>query len=302
VTVGVVSAKGRKLSELSKDPSLDEFIQTDAAINFGNSGGPLLNANGEVVGVNSAISSVGQGIGFAVPINIARAILPQLKASGHVSRGYLGVKLTNVTPDLRDGFGLKDTKGALVQDVDRGLPGDKAGIRPGDVIVGVEGKAVSTTDELVRIISTREPGSRVRLNLIRDGRPVVVTARLEDRGEHINATRPARSQEGEGEGAQGEKRLGITVDNLTTDIRRQLNLGNDVAGVVVTDVSQTSDAYEQGIGRGYIITSVNRLPVSSVAEYRREMSKVRSGSKVLFRTYDANRDLWRYVVIKATEE
>ena len=302
VTVGVVSAKGRKLSELSKDPSLDEFIQTDAAINFGNSGGPLLNANGEVVGVNSAISSVGQGIGFAVPINIARAILPQLKASGHVSRGYLGVKLTNVTPDLRDGFGLKDTKGALVQDVDRGLPGDKAGIRPGDVIVGVEGKAVSTTDELVRIISTREPGSRVRLNLIRDGRPVVVTARLEDRGEHINATRPARSQEGEGGQEQGEKRLGITVDNLTTDIRRQLNLGDDITGVVVTDVSQASDAYEQGIGRGYIITSVNRVPVSSVAEYRREMSKVRSGSKVLFRTYDANRDLWRYVVIKATEE
>jgi len=302
VTVGVVSAKGRKLSELSKDPSLDEFIQTDAAINFGNSGGPLLNANGEVVGVNSAISAVGQGIGFAVPINTARAILPQLKASGHVSRGYLGVRLTNVTPDLRDGFGLKDTKGALVQDVDRGLPGDKAGIRPGDVIVGVEGKAVNTTDELVRVISAREPGSRVRLNLIRDGHPVVVTARLEDRGEHINTTQQARSQEGDGEGAQGERRLGITVDNITTDVRRQLNLDNDVAGVVVTDVSQVSDAYEQGISRGYIITEVNRVPVRSVAEYRREMSKVRSGSKVVFRTYDANRNLWRYVVVGATEE
>ncbi len=302
VTVGVVSAKGRRLNEISRDPSLDEFIQTDAAINFGNSGGPLLNSAGEVIGVNSAISSVGQGIGFAVPINTAKTILPQLKASGHVSRGYLGVRLQNVTPDLRDGFGLKDTKGALVQDVERGLPGDKAGILPGDVIVGVDGEAVSTTDELVRNISARMPGTRVRLNLIRDGKPVAVTARLEDRGEHINTTRQARLQEDEEEGTQGERRLGITVDNITTDIRRQLNLRDGIVGVVVTDVSQVSEAYEQGIGRGYIITEVNRVPVSSVAEYRREMSKVRPGSKVLFRTYDANRNIWRFVVVGATEE
>jgi serine protease Do len=302
VTVGVVSAKGRKLNDISKDYSLDEFIQTDAAINFGNSGGPLLNVNGEVVGVNSAVSSVGQGIGFAVPINIAREILPQLKTSGHVSRGYLGIKLSNVTPDYKDTFGLKDTRGALVQSVERGLPGDKAGIRQGDVIVGVDGKAVGTTDELVRIISAREPGSRVRLNLIRESRPVVVTARLEDRGEYVNATQKARRPEGEGEEERGEKRLGITVDNLTADIRRQLDLGDDVTGVVVTDVSQASDAFEQGISRGYIITEVNHVPVGSMAEYRREMSKVRAGSKVLFRTYDASRDSWRYVVIKATEE
>jgi len=302
VTVGVVSAKKRKLSELSKDPSLDEFIQTDAAINFGNSGGPLLNVAGEVVGVNSAISSVGQGIGFAVPINTAKEILPQLKASGHVSRGYLGIKLQNVSADLRDAFGLKDGRGALVQDVDKDLPGDKAGIRPGDVIVGVEGKPVATTDELVKIISAREPGSRVRLNLIRDGRPVVVTARLEDRGEHMNATKQARSQGGEDQEGQGEKRLGITVDNLSTEIRRQMDVEDNVTGVVVTDVSQASEAFEQGIGRGNIITSVNRTPVASVAEYRREMAKVRAGSKVLFRVYDANRDTWRFVVIRATEE
>ena len=302
VTVGVVSAKNRKLTELSKDPSLDEFIQTDAAINFGNSGGPLLNVNGEVVGVNSAISSVGQGIGFAVPINTAKAILSQLKASGHVSRGYLGVRLQNVTQDLKDAFGLKDTRGALVQDVDKGLPGDKAGIRPGDVIVGVEGKAVSTTDELVKIISAREPGSRVRLNLMRDGRPVMVTARLEDRGENLDAARKARSQKTEEEQEQGEQRLGITVDNLSSEIRRQLDIGDGVSGVVVTDVSQASEAYEQGISRGDLITTVNRVPVSSVGEYRREMSKVRPGSKVLFRTYNSSRDIWRYVVIKATED
>jgi serine protease Do len=301
VTVGVVSAKGRKLGDLSKDPSLDEFIQTDAAINFGNSGGPLLNASGEVVGVNSAISSVGQGIGFAVPINTAKAILSQLKATGHVQRGYLGVKLKNVDRDLKEAFNLKDTRGALVDDVEKGLPGDKAGIRPGDVIVGVDGKNVRNTDELVKIISAREPGSRVSLNIMRDGRPVVVTARLDDRGTHINARGGGREDQEEPSEESGESRLGITVDTLTTDIRRQLGLEGDIAGVVVTDVDQSSDAFEQAISRGNVITSVNRVPVGSVAEYRREMSKVQPGGKVLLRLFDPARDTWRFVVIRNIE-
>ena len=300
VTVGVVSAKGRKLGELSKDPSLDEFIQTDAAINFGNSGGPLLNVNGEVIGVNSAISSVGQGIGFAVPINTAKAILSQLKATGHVQRGYLGIRLRNVSTDLKDAFGLKDTKGALVEDVEKGLPGDQAGLRPGDVIVGVDGKNVNTMDELVKTISSREPGSRVRLNLLREGRPVVVTARLEDRGQYVNAKRPAQDDaEGDNSGESGERRLGVTVDTLTPDIRRQLDLSEGISGVVVSEVSQASDAYEQGISRGQIITAVNRVPVNSLTEYRREMAKVRPGVKVLFRIYDPrNGGNWRFVVVK----
>jgi serine protease Do len=300
VTVGVVSAKGRKLGELSKDPSLDEFIQTDAAINFGNSGGPLLNVNGEVIGVNSAISSVGQGIGFAVPINTAKAILSQLKATGHVQRGYLGIRLRNVTTDLKDAFGLKDTKGALVEDVEKGLPGDQAGLRPGDVIVGVDGKGVNTMDELVKTISAREPGSRVKLNLLREGRPVVVTARLEDRGQYVNAKRPAQDDEqGDNSEESGERRLGVTVDTLTPDIRRQLDLSEGITGVVVSEVSQASDAWEQGISRGQIITAVNRVPVGSLSEYRREMAKVHAGVKVLFRIYDPrNGGNWRFVVVK----
>ncbi len=303
VTVGVVSAKGRKLYELSRDYSLDDFIQTDAAINFGNSGGPLLNLNGEVVGVNSAISSVGQGIGFAVPISTAKEILPQLRASGHVSRGYLGIRLQNVTPALREAFGLKSGKGALVQDVDKGLPGDKAGIRPGDVITGVEGKSVESTDELVRIISAKEPGSRVRLNVVRDGRPIVVTARLEDRGEYLS---PAKGQgmpgQPEPEGEQGVRRLGITVDNLTSDVRRELKMEEGAGGVVVTDVSQASEAYEQGITRGTIILSVNKAPVKSVADYRREMAKVRAGTKVLFRLHNPANGQRRFVALTATED
>ncbi|PYQ14794.1 MAG: hypothetical protein DMH00_00950 [Acidobacteria bacterium] len=306
VTVGVVSAKGRKLDQLSKDPSLDEFIQTDAAINFGNSGGPLLNVDGEVVGVNSAISSVGQGIGFAVPINTAKNILSQLKATGHVQRGFLGISLRNVTTDLKDAFGLRDTHGALVESVTKGLPGDRAGLRAGDVILGVDGKNVNTMDELVKIISSREPGSRVRLSVLRDGRPMAVTARLEDRGQHMNASRRAQNEpEGEGE-QEGERRLGITVDNLTPEVRRELELDErdeKIDGVVVTDVSQASDAYEQGIVRGSIITSVNRVPVTSLSEYRREMTKVRPGAKVLFRIYDptTNGRGWRFVVVKNEE-
>jgi serine protease Do len=300
VTVGVVSAKGRKLPDLSKDYSMDEFIQTDAAINFGNSGGPLLNANGEVVGVNSAISSVGQGIGFAVPINTAKAILAQLKTTGHVSRGYLGIRLRNVNADLKEAFNLKDTKGALVEEVEKGLPGDRAGLKPGDVIVGVDGKNVGTTDELVKVISAREPGSRVRLNLMRDGRPVLVTARLEDRGQYMNAKNRGqdRDDDGEDQKEEGERRLGITVDSLTQDIRRQLDLDESLSGVIVTDVSQASEAFEQ-IVRGQIITSVNKVPISNLSDYRREMAKVRPGSRVLFRMYDPrNGGRWSFVVLK----
>jgi serine protease Do len=305
VTVGVVSAKGRKLPDLSKDYSMDEFIQTDAAINFGNSGGPLLNANGEVVGVNSAISSVGQGIGFAVPINTAKEILTQLKTTGHVSRGYLGIRLRNVNADFKEAFNLKDTKGALVEDVEHGLPGDRAGLKPGDVIVGVDGKNIASTDELVKIISSREPGSRVRLNLMREGRPVLVTARLEDRGQHMNAKNRGqdRDDEGEDEKESGERRLGVTVDNLTQDIRRQLDLDETLTGVIVTDVSQASEAFEQGIVRGQIITSVNRVPVGSLSEYRKEMAKARPGSRVLFRMYDPRQGgSWRFVVVKNNED
>ncbi|HEV8377122.1 MAG TPA: Do family serine endopeptidase [Candidatus Polarisedimenticolia bacterium] len=304
VTVGVVSAKGRKLPDLSKDYSMDEFIQTDAAINFGNSGGPLLNANGEVIGVNSAISSVGQGIGFAVPINTAKAILSQLKTTGHVSRGYLGIRLRNVSADLKEAFNLKDTKGALVEEVERGLPGERAGLKPGDVIIGVDGKNVGTTDELVKVISAREPGSRVRLNLMRDGRPVLVTARLEDRGQYMNAKNRTqdRGEDGDNQKDEGERRLGITVDNLGQDIRRQLDLDETVTGVIVTEVSQASEAFEQGIVRGQIITSVNRVPVGSLSEYRREMAKARPGSRVLFRIYDPrNGGRWSFVVVKNEE-
>src|SRR5437773_10698982 len=177
VTVGVVSFLGRKLV----DASLDNYIQTDAAINFGNSGGPLINSRGEVIGINAAISSRASSIGFAVPINGATAVLPQLRARGRVSRGYIGVALRDVDPDLQRSLNLTVAHGALVQDITQGSPGDRAGLRAYDVIVSLDDRAVSNDDELIRQIAARAPGSAARLRLVRDGHEQSVTVKLAER-------------------------------------------------------------------------------------------------------------------------
>ncbi|MCA1584598.1 MAG: trypsin-like peptidase domain-containing protein, partial [Acidobacteria bacterium] len=177
VTVGVVSFIGRKLF----DTSLDNYIQTDAAINFGNSGGPLINMQGEVVGINSAISRQASSIGFAVPINQARAILPQLKAIGRVTRGYLGTVLRDVDPDLQESLKLASPAGALVQDVVAGSPGERAGLRTYDLITAVDGLPIPTNDTLIREVASRQPGSVARLEVVRDGRARHVTVKLAER-------------------------------------------------------------------------------------------------------------------------
>ena len=178
VTVGVVSSLGRKIW----NQSFDAYIQTDAAINPGNSGGPLVNRHGEAVGINAAVSSDAQGIGFAVPINVARAVLGQLRDRGRVERGYLGIELHELDPDLARMIGLQDARGALVLDVLADEPAAKAGLRRWDVIQSVSGQAVEDGDGLVRTISALRPGTDVRLGVIRDGRAVVLQARLEARG------------------------------------------------------------------------------------------------------------------------
>ncbi len=199
VTVGVVSFIGRKLF----DPSLDDYIQTDAGINFGNSGGPLINARGEVIGINSAISSKASNIGFAVPINQAVDILPQLKTTGHVSRGYMGVFLTDVTPALQHSLNLSATHGALVQDVTNGSPAERAGLHTYDVILDVEGRDIGTNEELIREISARQPGTTTRLGVLRDARRLTVHVKLAerpvpedtDRDRLDNRPRPPRTPE-----------------------------------------------------------------------------------------------------------
>ncbi len=281
VTVGVVSAKGRHLPQLSRDFSLDNFIQTDAAINFGNSGGPLVNLAGEVVGVNTAISSVGQGIGFAVPINVAKEIMDQLKTKGKVSRGYLGISLGEIAPDMQEAWGLKSDKGALVQSVVPGLPGDEAGLKKGDIIVAVDGKPIESTNEVVRLVSAKEPGSSVKLTVIRSGKEVSLTARLGERP-LIGRAQGGRGEPEAPEEEPNEKMLGLSVDDLTPQVLQELELPKDTAGVVVTRVSRVSQAFEKNIGEGDVITEVNRIAIKGVAEYRREIRKVKTGGLVVF--------------------
>ena len=270
VTAGVVSFLGRKLF----DSSLDRYIQTDAAINLGNSGGPLINTRGEVIGINAAISSRAPTIGFAIPINQAKAILPQLKAGGRVARGYVGVALRDVDPDLRDALNLSNTTGAVVQDVTPGSPAERAGLRPYDVIAALDGQAVSTGDELIAMVSARRPGDAVTLQVMRDGRDTSMLVKL--------AERPVRER-GEDAPAAGRvprpgvPRLGLSVRALETDVARRLGAPSDVRGVVVWRVDTVGAASDADIERGDVILEIDRQPVHTLDDYERLIKKARPG-------------------------
>src|SRR5262252_10017213 len=218
VTVGVVSAKQR--SGLTADPatrSFENYIQTDAAINFGNSGGPLINVNGEVIGINTAIFRPAQNIGFAVPVNTLKQILPQLRDKGKVTRGFLGINIVNVDSDRAAAFGLKTQDGAFVESVEPGKPADKAGVKPGDTIVKVDGVQVKDTRDLIGYVSGKAPGSKVNLGVVRDGKEVTETAQLSERKDE-NA-----EDEESGKAAADNNnpgKIGITVQELTPQTRQ----------------------------------------------------------------------------------
>jgi serine protease Do len=280
VTVGVVSFIGRKLF----NPSLDDYIQTDAAINFGNSGGPLINARGEVIGINTAISSRASSIGFAVPINQAKSILPQLKARGRVVRGYIGVTLTDVGPEMQQSLRLGADRGALVMDVEDGSPGQRAGIRPYDLIVSVDGRHVDTNDELIRYVSGLEPGSTARLQVLRDDREQTVQVKL--------AERPTGGAAGDGEPARPARPelpeappLGIGVSELTRESARRLGMPEDVRGVLVARVDPASAGADAALERGFVIMEINRQRVASVADYNRIVRAARPDEVLVFYIY-----------------
>jgi serine protease Do len=280
VTVGVVSFIGRKLF----DASLDDYIQTDAAINFGNSGGPLINARGEVIGINSAISSRAANIGFAVPINQAVAIVPQLKARGRVSRGFVGLVLTDITPDLQRSLRLPVPRGALVQDVSVDSPAERAGLKPYDIIVSVDGRGVLANDELIRDISGRQPGTIARLELLRDGRRQSAQVKLTER--------PLREADPAGPGARpaatvpDDTPLGLTVRDLDPGFARRMEMPPSVQGVVVVRIDPAGAAFVPGMRRGFVIMEINRQPVRSAADFRRLLSAARTGDALAFYGYD----------------
>ncbi len=240
VTAGIVSAKGRVIGQ----GPYDDFIQTDASINPGNSGGPLFNLRGEVVGINTAIISGGQGIGFAIPINMAKALLPQLKTNGKIVRGWLGVVIQKVTPELAKSFGLKELEGALVSDVMDDSPAARAGIKRGDVIVSFDGKPIKDMDQLPRIVAATEVGKKARIRLIRDGTPMEVDVTITEGKDE--------TQEASNTGPDVDKNFGLVVQNVTPEIAHHLNI-KDTRGVIVTDIQQGSPADEADVRAGDII-------------------------------------------------
>ena len=269
VTVGVVSSKGRKIY----DPSFDAYIQTDAAINPGNSGGPLVNSAGEAIGISSAVSLQGQGIGFAVPSNVAKDVLRQLRSRGHVSRGYLGIQLQEMDADLARMLGVAKPSGAMILDVVEGNAGEAAGLKRYDVITAVSGTAIENGDQLVRVIASQAPGSEVALEVVRDRRPITLTARLAERGalgERPPLSRPARVNT-----PGGGDRLGLVVEEVTQEMREELRLPSDRQGVAVTSVMGLS-GLEQLV-HGDLVLEVNRQPTPDLAAYRRAIGSLKSG-------------------------
>jgi len=285
VTVGVVSFIGRKLF----DKSLDDYIQTDAAINFGNSGGPLINSAGEVVGINSAISSRASNIGFAVPINQAVAILPQLKERGRVSRGFIGVGLTDVTPTLQRALNLTVGKGAMIQDVTPGSPAERAGLHPYDIIIEVEGRQVMNNEEVIRDISSRQPGSIARLEVVRDGRAQTVQVKLVERplrdrtpdGLEDLGPRPRQRQP-----EPNETPLGLVVRELDRSLVGRLEIPGTINGVVISRVDPTGAGFQALLRRGLVIMEINKRPIATLADYQRTVTAARPGDILVFYVYD----------------
>jgi serine protease Do len=281
VTVGVVSFLGRKLF----DKSLDNYIQTDAAINFGNSGGPLINARGEVVGINAAISSRASSIGFAVPIDGARAILPQLRAKGRVARGYIGVGLRDVDPDLERSLKLSVSRGALIQDVTAGSPADRAGLRPYDIIVSLDEVAIGNDDDLIREISARAPGSPARLKLVRDGQTQTMTVKLAERPAREGTEASPEPPASDRTRVDQEAVLGLNVRELDRQTADRLELPRPMRGVLITRVEPMSASFEGGIERGTVLLEINRQRVDTPADYRRLARSARPGEILTFYVY-----------------
>ena len=252
----------------------EDFIQTDAAINQGNSGGPLFNTRGEVVGVNSAIFSTSGGnigIGFAVPINLARSVVGQLKDNGKVVRGWLGVVIQPMTADLAESFNIEKGKGALVADVDQTGPSAKAGIQKGDIIISFDGKDIKESNELPLLVAQTPIGKKVEVAIIRGGKKLNKKVTIEELKEaKVYASAEAGSEEG----------LGMEVSTLTAAIARAYNI-TDKTGVVVTQVAPGSPADAAGLREGDLILEVNREPVRDLENYSNALKKRKSSSKIL---------------------
>jgi len=271
VTMGIVSALGRNGFNFGgQQYPIENFIQTDAAINPGNSGGALVDAEGRLIGINTAIITGGEsrgndGIGFAVPVNLARHVMERLISGGKITHGYLGINLQDINTDLAKQFGLPDQNGALVDDVLVNTPAEKAGIKSGDIIIEFNGMPVTDANSLLLGVSESEPGTTVKIKLIRDNSPQTVTVKLGDRP--VELAENDKDQTGSKPDTSKMDALdGVTVDDLNPDVRQQLRIPDNVQGAIVTDVAADSNSAEAGLQKGDVIQEINRQPVASADE------------------------------------
>jgi serine protease Do len=275
VTAGIVSAKGRAIGS----GPYDDFIQTDASINPGNSGGPLVNLNGEVVGINTAIIAHGQGIGFAIPIDMATKIVAQLKDNGEVTRGWLGVNIQDLKGELAEYYGAKHSEGVLVTEVVPGNPADKAGIKAKDIITAVNGEKVKTSRELTAKAATLPVGEGTKITVVRDGQEKTFDVKVAKRPLTVaDAGKPPVEKEGE---------FGLQVTNLTPEMAQRLKTSRET-GVVVVGVRPDSKAYKAGVQQGDLILEVNRQSVSSTGELKQLLAKHKGGDAISLLVQRAN--------------
>lgn len=300
VSLGIVSALGRGGVHLV---DYEDFIQTDAAINKGNSGGALVDAQGRLIGINQSIASTSganSGVGFAVPVNLARSVMEQLVEHGAVKRGFLGVLIQEVTPELAKAFDLPDTSGALISSVGPETPAAGAGLMKGDVIVEVNGKKASDSQHTRLMISQNRPGSKISLAVIRDGKERAFTAQLAElpSGEvaTFGGTRSLKNIE-------RDALDGVEVDDLTTSVRREAGIPTNIKGALVTDVNPESNAYEAGLRPGVVIQDIDRKPVESANEAV-ELSAKAKGEQILLRVWGQRGDMngSRYLTVDNTRK
>jgi serine protease Do len=287
VTLGVVSGIGRENVNLSR---YENFIQTDASINPGNSGGPLFNLRGEIIGINTAIINFAQGIGFAIPSNMAQQVIQQLLAQGRVTRGWLGVGIQPLTTDLARKFGVNEGEGVLVNEVFEKDPAAAAGIKPGDIISRIDGTVIDTPNRLSRVVAGLLPGSTAKVEIVRDQQRVVLDVALtERRDQAMIASLPQ---------TRAELKLGFDVQDLTPGLADKFKL-RESRGVLITKVDPGSLAQSEGLHEGDLVKEVNRVDVRSVSEFSSALSKIRRGDTVLLRVLRESRAF--YVVLKPTD-
>ena len=288
VTFGVVSGLGRANMNLSR---YENFIQTDASINPGNSGGPLFAVTGEVIGINTAILNFAQGIGFAIPSNLVQQIVNQLRTHGKVTRGWLGVGIQGLTPELAEKFGVAENAGVLVNEVFEGDPADKAGIRPGDIITKVDGEPVDTPNALSLMIATFSPLAEVTIEVIRDGKTHTFQGAL---GERKDETVVASVPSDKGV----DINLGLNLQALTSELAEKFKL-KDTTGVIISQVEPDSISQQAGLREGDLIKDVDQQEIASIEDFNTAVRKVTPGQSILLRVIRENRAF--YVVLNTEE-